>query len=108
MSYCRSRSLGGGSPSLRGGASTHILLEKFNQCDPKMVKEELHPFLDKVKVKDLSGHYLNNGETLVVKLNSTKDIATATKLALAMNLVGAQEIDVKRAYNGVYMRFWWD
>ena len=95
--------------TLRGRtARTQIMLEAFNECDPKTIKEELHRFLDKVKIRDLSGHYINDDATLVVKLNSTKDVVTAVELSLAMKSVGAQEIHVKRAHNGVYIRCWWD
>ena len=95
---------------LSGGAKASSLfqLEAFNSCDPITIKEELHHFLNRVKVKDHSGYYQNNDDTLVVKLNSTKDLETLVKLSLAMKSLGADEIDVKRTHTGVYMRFWWD
>ena len=83
-------------------------LEAFNLCDPEATRQALLPFMEYVNVRDLSGYYTNNKETLVVKLKSSKDVKTSAELALAMNSVGAQEINVKHAHNGVYMRFWWD
>jgi hypothetical protein len=104
----RSLSIKGGQ-SLSGGAPrTKILLEQFNSCDPKTIKEDLQRFMSKIKVKDLSASWSNSHDTLVVKLNSAKDIVTAVDLAIAMKQVEADEIDAKKTTSGTYMRFWWD
>lgn len=85
-----------------------FLLEPFNCCDPTQVYEVVERFKNKVKVRDASGHCCNASDTLVVKLNSRKDIHTAVELTKAMKDLACDEITAKSTLRGVYMRFWWD
>jgi hypothetical protein len=83
-------------------------LKQYNLIDPAAVKEVLVRFNTLVKVRDAGGYYQNRDDTLVVRLNSRKDVHTAVELTKAMKELSCDEIDVKRYCNGVYMRFWWD
>ena len=102
MSRCRSE-------SLRGGARRENFLLEGHL---KRVKETVDWYFKKEKltVKDLGGgEWSNKNDTLIVRLKSSKDIATAVNLALTMREeYNADEIHVKKASSGLYMRFWWD
>jgi hypothetical protein len=83
-------------------------LEAFNSLDPLAVREVVDRFARDIKVRDASGHCQNASDTLVVKLNSRKDIHTAVELTKAMKDLACDEISVKDTLRGVFMRFWWD
>jgi len=91
-----------------------ILLKKFNSCDPRAVVEVLSSFPSSTfKIRDTSNNTWSNSETtLVLKLNSTKDVENAVSLALKLKECGADEINThyflcKKKW-GLFMRFWWD
>lgn len=85
-----------------------FLLENFNSLDPGAVYEVVERFKSQAKVRDASGHCCNASDTLVLKLNSRKDIHTAVELTKAMKDLACDEITAKSTLKGVYLRFWWD
>jgi len=85
-----------------------FLLDVFNSLDPAAVYEVVERFKTQVKVRDASGRCCNASDTLVLKLNSRKDIHTAVELTKEMKQLACDEITVKSTMRGVYMRFWWD
>jgi hypothetical protein len=85
-----------------------FLVKTHNCLDPASVYEVVERFKRVVKVRDASGHCCNASDTLVLKLNSRKDIHTAVELTKAMKELACDEITVKSTLKGVYMRFWWD
>jgi hypothetical protein len=83
-------------------------LERHNLLDPPSVLQALQPFSTLLKIRDASGHFQNASDTLVVKLNSLKDVTTAVEITKAMKDLGCDEINVKSCERGMYIRFWWD
>lgn len=89
-----------------------ILLKKFNSCDPQAVVKVLSSFPSTFKIRDASNTWSNSKTTLVLKLNSIKDVENAVSLALKLKECGADEINTHYFSCGkkwgLFMRFWWD
>jgi hypothetical protein len=83
-------------------------LQSHNKLSPPDVLEALQRFASDISISDCSGSLSNGSETLILKLNRTKDVHTAVELTKRMLELGADEINVYNRTRGCFLRVWWD